>query len=159
MMMIINAIYKLLTVCQGLFWASQVALGVKNTPASAGGIRDRSLISGSGRFPRGGHGSPLQYSCLENPMDRGAWWAVVHRFAQSGTRLKQLSTHAHRETILHWPQGGLACCDSWGCKESDMTERLIWSDLIWSDLILTVKMRYFYYFHSMDEKNWVKIEI
>ena len=44
--------------------------------------------------PGGGHGNPLQYSCLENPMDRGAWWATVHSVAQSWTRLKQLSTHA-----------------------------------------------------------------
>ena len=44
-------------------------------------------ILGSGRFPGGGHGNPLQYSCLENPMDREAWWATVHRVAQSRTRL------------------------------------------------------------------------
>ena len=55
--------------------ASQVALGIKNLPASAGGTRDTGLTSGSGRSPRGGHGNPLQYFCLENPMDRGAWWA------------------------------------------------------------------------------------
>ena len=49
---------------------------VKNLPANAGDIRDVSLIFGSGRSPGGGHGNPLQYSCLENPMDRGAWWAT-----------------------------------------------------------------------------------
>ena len=48
---------------------------------------------GSGRSPDGGHGNSLQYSCLENPMDRGAWWAEVHRIAKSRTLLKQLSTH------------------------------------------------------------------
>ena len=52
--------------------ASQVALVVKNPPANAGDIKDTSLILGSGRSPGGGHGNPLQYSCLENPMDRGA---------------------------------------------------------------------------------------
>ena len=52
----------------------QVALVVKNPPASAGDIRDVGLTPGSGRSPAGGHNNPLQYSCLENPMDRGAWW-------------------------------------------------------------------------------------
>ena len=56
--------------------ASHVALVVKNPPANAGDIKDVSLISGLGRSPGGGHGNPLQYSCLEYPMDRGAWWAL-----------------------------------------------------------------------------------
>ena len=56
-------------------WVSQVALVVKNIPANAGNIRDVGLIPESGRSPGGGHGNPLQYSCLENPMDRGAWQA------------------------------------------------------------------------------------
>ena len=50
-----------------------VVLVVKNPPANAGDIRDAGLISGSGRSPGGGHGNPLKYSCLENPMDRGDW--------------------------------------------------------------------------------------
>ena len=54
----------------------QVALVVKNPPANTGDIRDKGLIPGSGRYPGGGHGNPLQYSSLENPMDRGAWWAT-----------------------------------------------------------------------------------
>ena len=53
--------------------ASQVALGVKNPPANAGDIGDVDSIPGLGRLPGGGHGNPLQYSCLENPMDRGAY--------------------------------------------------------------------------------------
>ena len=52
-------------------------------------------IPGSGRSPGGGHGNPLQYSCLENPMDKGAWWAIVHRLAKSQAYLKRQSTHAH----------------------------------------------------------------
>ena len=52
---------------------------VKNLPANAGDIRDLGSIPGSGRSPGGGHGNPLQYSCLENSMDRGAWQATVHR--------------------------------------------------------------------------------
>ena len=58
---------------------------VKKPPANAGGIRDVGSIPGSGRFPGGGHGNTLQYSCLENSMDRGAWQAAVHRVAQSWT--------------------------------------------------------------------------
>ena len=58
---------------------------VKNLPASAGDVRDRDLIPGWGRSPGGGNGNTLQYSRLENSMDRGAWQAIVHRVAQSWT--------------------------------------------------------------------------
>ena len=58
---------------------------VKNLLASAGDERDMGLIPGSGRSPGGGHGNPLQYSCLGNPMDRGAWWATIHRVTMSRT--------------------------------------------------------------------------
>ena len=65
---------------------SQVAPVVKNSTASAGDIRDTGSVPGfSGRSPGGGHDNPLQYSCLENPMDRGAWRATVHKVAQSQT--------------------------------------------------------------------------
>ena len=57
------------------FWVSQVVLMVKNPPANAGDLRDMGSIPGSGRSPGGGHGNPLKYSSLENPMDRGAWQA------------------------------------------------------------------------------------
>ena len=57
--------------------------------------RDTGSIPGSGRSPGGGRGNPLQYSCLENPMDRGDWQATIHRVTQSRTQLKQLSTHTH----------------------------------------------------------------
>ena len=56
---------------------------VKNQVANSGDIRDAGLIPGSESFPRGGNGNPLQYSCLENPMDREAWQATVHRVAKS----------------------------------------------------------------------------
>ena len=61
---------------------------VKNLPDNAGDIRDAGSIPGSGRSPGGGHGSPVQYSCLENPVDRGVWQAIVRSVAQSQTRLK-----------------------------------------------------------------------
>ena len=58
---------------------------VKNLPANAEDLRDAGSIPGLSRSPGGGHGNPLQYCCLENPMDRGAWWAMVHRVSQSDT--------------------------------------------------------------------------
>ena len=63
-------------------WESP-GLVLKNLPANAGDIGDVGLILGLGRSPGGGHGNPLQYSCLENPMDGGAWWATVPSVAQS----------------------------------------------------------------------------
>ena len=56
-----------------------MALGIKNLPDNAGDIRDPGSACGWGRSPGGAHGSPLQYSCLGNPIDRGVWWATVHR--------------------------------------------------------------------------------
>ena len=61
---------------------------VKNSPAHTGDIRDLGSIPGSGRSPGGGNGSPLQYSCLENSMDRGAWWATVHRVKEESDTTK-----------------------------------------------------------------------
>ena len=78
----------------------QVALLVKNPLTNAGNIRNSSLILGSGRSPGGGHGNSLQYSCLGNSLDRGAWWATVHGVAKSH---KGLSTH----TWFCWPSGPL----------------------------------------------------
>ena len=71
-----------------------MALVIKNPPTNTGDIRGTGSIPDSGRSPGGGHGNHLQYSSLENPMDRGAWWATVHRVAKSWTQLKQLSTYA-----------------------------------------------------------------
>ena len=72
-----------------------MALAVKNPTANAGDARDLGLIPGWGRSPGGGHGNPLQDSRLENPMDRGAWWATVHRVAKSQTQRKQLHASMH----------------------------------------------------------------
>jgi len=63
-------------------------LMVRDLSANAENIRERGSVPRSGRFPGGGHGNPLQYSCLENPMDRGACWATVHRVAKSQIRLQ-----------------------------------------------------------------------
>ena len=72
---------------------SLVAVMVRNPAANAGDARDTGSILGSGRSPGEGHGNPLQYSCLENPMDRVAWWATVQRVPKSRTQVKRL---------LHW---------------------------------------------------------
>ena len=66
----------------------QVELVVKNSPANAGDLRDVGSIPVLGRSPGGGHGNPLQYSCLKNPRDTGAWRAPVHMVAKSQTQLK-----------------------------------------------------------------------
>ena len=85
---------------------------VKNLPVNAGDLRDLGLTPGSGRSPGVGNGTPLQCSCLENPMDRGAWYAAVHGVAKSQTQLgdftftfhfhaleKEMAAHS---TVLAW---------------------------------------------------------
>ena len=67
---------------------------IKNPPANARDVRDVGLVPGSGRSPGGGHGNPLQYSCLKNPIAREGWGARVHRVTKNQTLLKPLSTHA-----------------------------------------------------------------
>ena len=69
-----------------------MALAVKNLPANAGDKRDAGSIPELGRYPGEGNGDPLQYSCLDNAMDRGAWQATVHRVAKRWTQLERLST-------------------------------------------------------------------
>ena len=76
---------------QGLRMASQVALVGKNPPANSGDVRDVGSIPGLGRLPGGRHDNPVQYSCLKNTMDRGAWQAAVCRITKSQIRLKLLA--------------------------------------------------------------------
>ena len=103
--------------------------------ASACNAGDLGLISGLGRSPGEGNGNPLQYSCLENPMDGGAWWAAVHGVAGSRTRLSDFSftSHFHAlekematySSVLAWRipgRGSLMACRLWGLTESDLTE-------------------------------------
>ena len=68
-------------------------LAVKNLPISAGDLRDKGSVAESGRSPGGGNGKPLQYCCLENPMDKGAWRTTVHRAVKNWKQLKRLSMH------------------------------------------------------------------
>ena len=85
-----------------IWGSSQVASGVKNLPANAGHTRDAGSIPGLGRSPEGKHGNPLQYSCLENLTDKGAWWATVHGVAKGQT---QLSRHKTRRGVSETPWG------------------------------------------------------
>ena len=78
----------------------------KNPPANAGDARYEGLIPGSGRSPGEGHGNPLWYPCLENPMDRGAWWATLHGVTKSWT---QLSMCAHTHICYLICQMGMVC--------------------------------------------------
>ena len=78
-------------------------LVVKNPADNAGDIRNAGSIPGSGRSLGGGDGNPLQYSCLENPMDRGPWHATVRRVAKSQTQLKKFSMHRRAVNTLFAP--------------------------------------------------------
>ena len=80
---------------------------VKNLPANARDIRDTGSIPGLGRSPGVGHGNPLQYSCLENSMDIGAWWATVHVVAKSQTCQSTHNTIVKKQLILFHGSGGL----------------------------------------------------
>ena len=91
--------FNLNNLLKTLLGACQKALVVKNLPANAGDVRDVDSTPGLGRSPGGGHDNPLQYSCLENPMDRGAWRALVYRVAKSKTQLKRPSMHACKDPI------------------------------------------------------------
>ena len=84
-----------------MMWASQEALVVKNPPADAGDLRDVGSIPELERFPGERHSNPLQYTCLENPVDGGAWWATVRGVAKSRTRLSDFTLtffHFHLRT-------------------------------------------------------------
>ena len=76
---------------------------VENSSDNAGDIRDTGSIPGPKRSPGGGHGNPVQYSRLENPTDKGAWWTMVHRVSKSQTRLKQLSSSSRepKKSVAH----------------------------------------------------------
>ena len=82
-----------------------MALVVKNPPANAGDIRDADSIPGWGRTPGGGHGNPFQYSCLENPMDREAWWATVHRVGT--TEATEQACMQKEGEVVDWRHGGV----------------------------------------------------
>ena len=98
--------------------------------------KDMDLIPGSGRCPGGGHGNPLQYSWLENPLDRGAWLATVHRAAKSWTWLKQLSTRTQREKT--------GSCRNYADQDSIRTSINLWPHL--TSMHLQAPASFFFFF-------------
>ena len=101
--------------------ASHMALVIKNPPASAGDVRDMGSFPGLGRSPGEGHGSPLQYSCLENIRDRGGWQVTVHIVTNSWAQLKQLNTHTQflmLESSVNHTTEFLFLIGSWSITES-----------------------------------------
>ena len=82
--------------CGLYIWSSQVVLMVKNLTANVGDIKDVGSLPRSGRSSGRKHGNLIQYSCLDNPMDRGAWWAMAHRVTKSRPQLKPFSVHTCR---------------------------------------------------------------
>ena len=107
-------------------------LSGKESACNVGNLGDAGLTPGSGRSPGGGHSNPLQYSCLENPMDRAAWRATVHGVARGQPRLQRLSTQARTAAYLaiHLPVGiqVASACYKWCCNEH-------WSACIFSKLL------------------------
>ena len=84
---------------------------VKNLPINAGAIEDLGSNPGSGRSPGVGNGSPLQYSCLENPMDRGAWQTTYSPWGRKESDMtEQAHTRSHTQTHTYSPTSGLICC-------------------------------------------------
>ena len=102
---ILQTLIKFNKIC-GLPWW----LRGKESTCNAGDPRDASSVPGSGRSPGGGHCNPLQYSCLENPMDRGVWWATDHSVAKSQTWLKWLRTHSKICGVISWYTSNTHAC-------------------------------------------------
>ena len=107
------------------FRASQVVLVIKHPPANAGIVRNVGSIPGWGRSPGERHGNPLQYSRLENPMDRGAWWAIVHSVAKSRMQWKWLKMHANPFNFWFNDNKNTAICTE--------TKKSVWDlDSVWA---------------------------
>ena len=96
----VTKVYPSIAMWYVLFWSSNMALVVKNLPAKARDERDTDSVPESGRSPGGRHGNPLQFSFLENPMDRGVWWVMVHKVTKRRAQLKRLSTHECMHTLF-----------------------------------------------------------
>ena len=102
---------SLITLSFTLYWldmtycsdgTSQVALVVNIPSTNTGGIKGSGLMPGSGRSPGGRNGNPLQYSCLDNSMDRGAWWAAAHGVTESQTSLSTQHKTSREPGCFHW---------------------------------------------------------
>ena len=117
----------------GFFTIPGGASGKEPTYQCRQTLRDSGSIPGSGKSPEEGHGDPLQQSCLENPMDREAWWAIVHNIVESRTQLKRLNTHApSRQAEHHVPylsHQAMVQSSSKSFETSKMLHRYICSQL------------------------------
>ena len=100
---------------------------VKNPLDNAGNVREAGSIPGQGRSPGGGHGNLFQYSCLENPMDGGAWRATVHRVAKSQTWLKWRNTYTQKETLVLLPFSFVTLSESHFLRLLTCKMKGIWS--------------------------------
>ena len=120
-------------------WVSRVVLVVENPPADGREVKDSGSVPGSGKCPGGEHGNPLQYSCLENPVDRGAWWLMVHRVTKSWTQLKRISTHTyHIFFIYSFVSGYLSYF-----YVLDIVNILQWTlECMWSFLLSSIQFSY-----------------
>ena len=120
----------------------------KETACNAGDLSNAGLIPGLGRSPKGGHGNPLQYSCLENPTDSGAWRATVHGVAQSQTRLRQLGTahfdynHYYRGTFMRCIWKSYSQAWSHPPPHPPVAISVLW---ILPLFVQTQKIKYFYF--------------
>ena len=103
-----------------------VALVVKNPPVNSGDVRDGGSIPGSGRSSGGGHGNLLQYSCLENPMDRGAWWASVHKATKSQTQLSNLASNELSSQAIPFPPLSHHNSEDQGLRTSPKSLLTLW---------------------------------
>ena len=122
-------------------WRLPQWLSGKESACNAGATGDAGLIPGSGRSPGGRHGNPLQYSCLENPMDRETWWATVHGVAKSQTLLKRLSTHTFFFLCKYYAPGTVL--SAWHLLTS-LTSFYLPSNPV---------SRYFYHLYFIDEET------
>ena len=110
----------------------------KESTCNAGDIRDSGLIPGSGRCPGDGHGNPLQYSCRENPMDRGAWWAIVHGGHRESDMTEWFSTaHTENSSTRIWSHWILVTTHRWGTNNRHTVRISPWnphlSPYLWQD--------------------------
>ena len=121
---------------------------VKNLPANAGDVRDLGSIPGSGRSSGGGHGNPLQYTCLENPRDRGAWRATVHRVAKSRHDCSDLAhMHAQLFHILDLEDLGFLT-DLKGSKYVFRLARIQFLKIVSFLLFFRIRTIFIYYSHT-----------
>ena len=137
--------------CNALLGACQVVLVVKNLPANVVDLRDACSIPGLGKSPGGRHGNPPQYCWLENPIDRKAWWATVHKMVKSWTQLKQLN--ARNSLFLQINYDTLPLYFSIGKTYNSVISKFSLSFLHYSNTFLKIQK------YGDTLKKWYKIQL